>query len=50
LGGIFQLDAKNIFPHGDLKEEVYMEIPSGFKNEQLKGKVYRLKWSLYGLK
>jgi Reverse transcriptase (RNA-dependent DNA polymerase) len=47
---MFQLDAKNIFLHGDLKEEVYMEIPSGFKNEQLKGKVYRLKWSLYGLK
>jgi Reverse transcriptase (RNA-dependent DNA polymerase) len=29
---------------------VYMEIPPGFQNEQLKGKVCRLKRSLYGLK
>jgi uncharacterized protein (DUF2164 family) len=47
---LFQLDVKNIFLHGDLKEEVYMEIPSGFENEKLKGKVCRLKQSLYGLK
>jgi Reverse transcriptase (RNA-dependent DNA polymerase) len=45
-----QLDVKNDFLHRDLKEEVYMEIPSGFQNEQLKGKVCRLKHSLYGLK
>jgi Reverse transcriptase (RNA-dependent DNA polymerase) len=44
-----QLDVKNVFLHGDLKE-VYMEIPPGFANEQLKGKVCRLKRSLYGLK
>jgi Reverse transcriptase (RNA-dependent DNA polymerase) len=48
---LFQLDVKNIFLHGDLKEEVvYMEISSGFENEKLKGKVCRLKRSLYGLK
>jgi hypothetical protein len=29
--------------HGDLKEEVYMDISPGFQNEQLKGKVCRLK-------
>jgi Reverse transcriptase (RNA-dependent DNA polymerase) len=47
---LFQLDVKNDFLHGDLKEKVYMEILSEFENEQLKGKFYRLKWSLYGLK
>jgi Reverse transcriptase (RNA-dependent DNA polymerase) len=47
---LFQLDVKNTFLHGDLKEEVFMEIPHGFENEQLKGKVCRLKRSLYGLK
>jgi Reverse transcriptase (RNA-dependent DNA polymerase) len=41
---------KNVFLHGDLKEEVYMEIPPGFANEQLKDKVCCLKRSLYGLK
>jgi Reverse transcriptase (RNA-dependent DNA polymerase) len=41
---------KNVFLHGDLKEEAYMEIPPDFQNEQLKGKVCRLKRSLYGLK
>jgi Reverse transcriptase (RNA-dependent DNA polymerase) len=43
-----QLDVKNAFLHGDLKEEVYMEIPPGFQNEQLKGKVCRLKRSCMG--
>jgi Reverse transcriptase (RNA-dependent DNA polymerase) len=47
---LFQLDVKNIFLYGDLKEEVCMKIPSGFENKQLKGKVCRLKRSLYGLK
>jgi Reverse transcriptase (RNA-dependent DNA polymerase) len=45
-----QLDVKNAFFYGDLKEEVYIEIPPGFQNEQLKGKVCRLKRPLYGLK
>jgi Reverse transcriptase (RNA-dependent DNA polymerase) len=47
---IHQLDVKNDFLHGDLKEKVYMELSPGFDNEQVAGNVCRLKRSLYGLK
>ena len=46
---LFQLDVKNAFLNSDLNEEVYMDIPPGFKFEQTKGKVYRLKKALYCL-
>lgn len=45
-----QLDVKNAFLNGDLEDEVYMEIPPGFKTNQNRNKVCRLKISLYGLK
>jgi hypothetical protein len=47
---LYQLDVKNAFLHGDLQEEVYMEIPPGFDTAQTKGKALRLQKSLYRLK
>ena len=45
-----QLDIKNVFLHGDLQEEVYMEQPPRFDAQGKIRRVFRFRKSLYGLK
>lgn len=44
---IHQMDVKTAFLNGDLREEIYMRLPDGFKRGNL---VCKLNKSLYGLK
>ena len=46
---LHQLDVKKAFLHGDLTEEIYMDIPPRH-NQSGSLKVCRLKKALYGLK
>ncbi len=47
---LHQMDVKNVFIHGDLQEEVYMEQRLGYVDQTHPNLVCRLKKVLYGLK
>nr|GEX45333.1 hypothetical protein [Tanacetum cinerariifolium] len=47
---VFQMDVKNTFMHGTLKEDMYVCQPEGFIDADHPSHVYKLKNALYGLK
>jgi hypothetical protein len=47
---LHQMDVNNVFLHGDLREEMYMEQPLGYVDQTRPNLVFRLKKALYGLK
>jgi hypothetical protein len=47
---LYQMDVKSTFLNDPIKEEVYVEQPSGFKSEEHPNHVYKLHKTLYGLK
>jgi hypothetical protein len=47
---LYQMDVKSAFLNGPIKEEVYVEEPSGFEDSEYPNHVYKLSKALYGLK
>jgi len=47
---LHQLDIKNVPPHDNLEEDVYMEQPPRFVAQGESSLLYKLHHSLYGLK
>jgi hypothetical protein len=47
---LYQMDIKSAFLNEPIKEEVYVEQPSVFKDEEYRNHVYKLHKAFYGLK
>ena len=47
---LYQMDVKSVFLNGPIKEEVYVEQPPGFEDNEYPNHVYKLLKTLYGLK
>nr|GFA16856.1 hypothetical protein [Tanacetum cinerariifolium] len=47
---VYQMDVKNAFLNGNLREEVYIYQPYGFVDQDNPNHVYKFKNALYGLK
>jgi hypothetical protein len=47
---LYQMDVQSAFLKGPIKEEVYVEQPLGFEDEEYPNYVYKLHKTLYGLK
>ena len=47
---LYQMDIKSAFLNGYINEEVYIEQPPGFEDEEKPDHMYKLKKTLYGLK
>jgi hypothetical protein len=47
---LYQMDVKSAFLNGPIKDEVYVEQPPSFKDEEYHNHVYKLHKALYGLK
>jgi hypothetical protein len=47
---LMQFDIKTTFLYGELKKDLYMEIPKGMHIKNSEQKVFRLKKGIYGLK
>ena len=44
------MDVKSAFLNGELKEEVYLQQPPGFKSIEFSDHCYKLEKAVYGLK